>query len=243
MSKEWFETWFDTKYYHLLYRNRNEVEARQFIDALLRFLTPEPGSQFIDVACGKGRHSKYLNSLGYKVTGIDLSENSINEARLNSSDDDGIQFHQQDIREPFPEKNLDFAVNLFTSFGYFDSEEEHQLALNNMYDSLAAGGKMVLDYMNASEVLLSLKREEHREVDGVHFKIRRYIDDGSIIKEITVTDNDETHVFEERVKAFSKIDLESLIANSGFKICATFGSYNLEPHTEQSSRVVIIAEK
>ena len=97
--------------------------------------------------------------------------------------------------------------------------------------------------MNASEVLLSLKKEEHREVDGVHFKIRRYIENGSIIKEITVTDKTKEHLFEERVKAFSKIDLESLIANSGFKICATFGSYNLEPHTEQSSRVVIIAEK
>jgi SAM-dependent methyltransferase len=243
MSKEWFETWFDTTYYHLLYRNRNEVEARHFIDALLRFLQPAPASHFIDVACGKGRHSKYLNSLGFRVTGIDLSENSINEARLNTSNDAGIQFHQQDIREPFPEKNLDFAVNLFTSFGYFDSEEEHQLALNNMYDSLVPGGKMVLDYMNASEVLLSLKREEHREVDGVHFKIRRYIEDGCIIKEITVTDNDETHVFEERVKAFSKADLESLMVNSGFKICATFGSYNLEPHHENSSRVVLIAEK
>ena len=243
MGKEWFETWFDTKYYHLLYRNRNEIEARQFIDALLRFLTPAPDSQFIDVACGKGRHSKYLNNLGYKVTGIDLSENSINEARLNSSDDEGIQFHQQDIREPFPEKDLDFAVNLFTSFGYFDTEEEHQMALNNMYNSLKPGGKMVIDYMNASEVLFSLKKEEHREVDGVHFKIRRYIENGSIIKEIKVTDKSKEYLFEERVKAFSKTDLESLIVNSSFKICATFGSYNLEPHTEQSSRILIIAEK
>jgi SAM-dependent methyltransferase len=243
MSKEWFETWFDTSYYHLLYRNRNEVEARQFIDALLRFLNPAPDAHFIDVACGKGRHSKYLNSLGFKVTGIDLSENSINEAKINTSSEKGIQFHQQDIREPFPEKNLDFAVNLFTSFGYFDSEKEHQLALNNMFNCLAPGGKMVMDYMNVSEVLLSLKREEHREVDGVHFTIKRYIENGCIIKEITVTDKGESFVFEERVKAFSKADLESLMINSGFKICATFGSYNLEPYQENSARVVLIAEK
>lgn len=243
MSKEWFETWFDTTYYHLLYRNRNEVEARQFIDALLHFLTPKPNAHFIDVACGKGRHSKYLHSLGFRVTGIDLSENSINEAMEDTAHLKGIDFHQQDIRQSFPERDADFAVNLFTSFGYFETYEEHQAAMTNMLESLKMGGKIVLDYMNASEVLLSLKHEELREVDGVHFKIRRYIEQGCIIKEITVLDHEQEHIFEERVKAFSKSDLEKLMRNSGFKICATFGSYNLEPYSENSSRVVLIAEK
>ena len=77
MTKEWFETWFDTRYYHTLYGHRDENEARQFIDALLSFLKPSEDARFLDVACGKGRHAKQINTSGFDLTGIDLSVNSI----------------------------------------------------------------------------------------------------------------------------------------------------------------------
>ena len=71
-SKNWFREWFDSPYYHLLYTNRNDEEAARFIDALLAFLKPSPGSRMLDVASGRGRHSRYLESKGFDVTGIDL---------------------------------------------------------------------------------------------------------------------------------------------------------------------------
>src|SRR5690554_744393 len=77
----WFETWFDTSYYHILYQNRDFVEAERFITNLLAFLKLPAGSNCLDLACGKGRHSVFLNKHGLKVTGVDLSENSINEAK------------------------------------------------------------------------------------------------------------------------------------------------------------------
>ena len=97
MAEQWFETWFDTNYYHLLYRNRDENEARQFIDALLRYLNPQPKAHFLDVACGKGRHSIYLHSQGYKATGVDLSSNSIEIANQCQKKD--LSFYVKDIRE------------------------------------------------------------------------------------------------------------------------------------------------
>ena len=81
MAKEWFESWFDSKYYHTLYKSRDHSEAEEFIDNLLTFLSPTPNSQFIDIACGKGRHSQFINQKGFKVVGFDLSEQSILEAR------------------------------------------------------------------------------------------------------------------------------------------------------------------
>lgn len=243
MSKAWFETWFDTHYYHLLYRHRNEVEARQFIDALLRFLDPEPNATFIDIACGKGRHARYLRSQGFDVTGIDLSTNSIEEARAASSGDPGIHFLVHDIREPFPVEHLDYAVNLFTSFGYFDDHAQHQEALNHIHTCLQPGGRFVLDFLNTSEVLQSLKREDHQTIDGVDFKITRRVDQANIIKEIEVHDGSEVHHFEERVRAFTKDQLVELLERSGFEVKEVFGNYQLASYAENSPRVVIIAQK
>ena len=58
---EWFKDWFDSPYYHILYKDRNFDEAEQFINNLLTFLKPETNSRFLDLGCGKGRHSVFLN--------------------------------------------------------------------------------------------------------------------------------------------------------------------------------------
>ena len=60
-SKEWFAEWFDTTYYHTLYKNRNDEEAEQFISKLLSFLNLKENASVLDLACGKGRHSVTLN--------------------------------------------------------------------------------------------------------------------------------------------------------------------------------------
>ena len=72
-QRPWFKDWFNSPYYHLLYANRDEREASDFIDALLEYLKSPPGSRMLDVACGRGRHSRYLESRGFDVTGLDLS--------------------------------------------------------------------------------------------------------------------------------------------------------------------------
>ncbi|MFN5878833.1 MAG: SAM-dependent methyltransferase, partial [Flavobacteriales bacterium] len=69
-SKEWFADWFDTPYYHILYKNRNDEEAAHFIENLIEFIQLDLGSRVLDLACGKGRHSVTLNKLGYNVLGV-----------------------------------------------------------------------------------------------------------------------------------------------------------------------------
>ena len=82
----WFTSWFDTKYYHLLYKNRDDHDAQLFMKHLTNYLNiPENGS-ILDLACGKGRQAVYLNSLNYNVTGVDLSKNSIEHAKQFEND-------------------------------------------------------------------------------------------------------------------------------------------------------------
>ncbi|HCY89433.1 MAG TPA: class I SAM-dependent methyltransferase, partial [Chitinophagaceae bacterium] len=76
----WFEEWFDTPYYHELYAGRDSQEASAFVDQLIQYLKPAPGSVMLDVACGTGRHAIELADKGFDVTGIDLSQQSIEQA-------------------------------------------------------------------------------------------------------------------------------------------------------------------
>ena len=87
--QNWFETWFNSSYYHLLYNNRNDAEAQFFIDNLINYLHPEKDSKILDMACGKGRHSKYLATKGFDVCGIDLAKkNAVYVGRKKGTTDD-----------------------------------------------------------------------------------------------------------------------------------------------------------
>ena len=145
-QRSWFREWFNSPYYHLLYANRDEQEASSFIDALLAYLRPAPGCPMLDVACGRGRHSRYLESKGFEVTGIDLSPNSIRYAL--QFETDRLHFYIHDMRLPFWIRYFDYAFNFFTSFGYFDTRREHDAAMRTMAQSLNGGGVLVIDYLN-----------------------------------------------------------------------------------------------
>ena len=151
MSKKgWFTDWFNSSYYHALYQHRDDSEALQFIHNLLAYLKPVPHATMLDIACGKGRHSKALFDAGFDVVGIDLSPASIEAA--SSMQTTGLTFSCHDMRETFKQNYFDYAFNFFTSFGYFNSDEEHQLAILAMSDNLKEGGTLVIDYLNIGVV-------------------------------------------------------------------------------------------
>lgn len=241
MAEEWFETWFDTNYYHLLYKDRDLNEARQFLDALLQYLKPKKSSHFLDVACGKGRHSIYLHSQGYRVTGVDLSCNSIEKARI--AENKRLDFHVKDIREDFKISGIDIALNMFTSFGYFQTLDEHICALKNIRKTLKEKGIFIFDYLNVDYVLKHLIDVERKSLEGVEFNIQRKMKDGYILKNIDVNENGQIHHFQEKVKAFLPEELKHMISEAGFKIDNTFGDYHLNPLDSNRPRVIIIATK
>ena len=126
--KEWFESWFDTHYYHVLYKNRDHSEAEVFIKNLFNELAIQPGVNVLDLACGKGRHSIFVNSLGFDTTGVDLSTKSIAEAKINESET--LRFFEHDMRNPLPNSEFGLVLNLFTSFGYFDCDDDNLAVFN-----------------------------------------------------------------------------------------------------------------
>ena len=237
-SENWFSTWFDSPYYHILYKNRNEEEAQVFMDNITNYLNMPENGTILDLACGKGRHSIYLNKLGYQVTGVDLSENSI--AIANESSNESLQFKTHDMREPVNE-TYDAVFNLFTSFGYFDTYEDNIKTLKAIKDSINEYGFGVIDFFNADFIIENLVAEETKEIDGITFNIKRFVENKKIIKEIRFEDKGETYNFTEKVSAFTLTDFEAMMEEAGIYLLEIFGDYKLKKfYKTQSERLIMI---
>lgn len=237
-SNDWFESWFDTEYYHILYKERNDEEAQLLMDNLTQYLNLPEEARILDLACGKGRHAIYLNSLGYDVTGIDLSENSITEASAYANEK--LHFKVHDMRETCDEK-YDAIFNLFTSFGYFDDDADNLKTLKAIHNSLTATGFAVIDFMNADYVIDNLVPEEIKKVDGITFHIKRFYKDGYIFKEISFEDKGKKHQYTERVQALRLADFEKMMEEAGIYLLDIFGDYKLRKFFKtQSERLIMI---
>ena len=238
----WFANWFDSPYYHTLYKNRDEKEAQVFIDNLIDYLQIQKRSKLIDIACGKGRHAKYFNHKGMDVVGVDLSPNSINTAK--KDENKNLQFSVHDMRENYQEDTFDIVTNLFTSFGYFEDNKDEQKAINAMASNLKKEGLLIIDFMNAKKVIANLVLNEQKKIDDIRFDITREVKDGYILKDIWITDGEEHQQFQEKVKAITLADYSEFIDNAGLKIIDIFGNYKLDHFDEKiSDRLILICKK
>jgi len=237
-STMWYASWFDTPYYHTLYKDRNHTEASNFMDNLTHYLSLEKGEKILDLACGKGRHSIYLNSLGYDVTGVDLSKNSIEYA--SQFENDTLKFRVHDMCRPYDER-FSAVFNLFTSFGYFDKEEDNLNTIKAIKADLNEQGFGVIDFMNVDYIIENLVPKESKEVDGIVFHIKRYVQDGYIFKEIRFNDKDEDFSFTEKVKAITLTDFEKYLEKADVHLLDIFGDYQLQKFNSKTSpRLILI---
>lgn len=242
MTSNWYADWFDSHYYHILYKNRDEKEAEFFIDNLISHLQIPQKSKLLDVACGKGRHAIYFNKKGMDVVGIDLSTNSINTAKRDTNK--MLQFVVHDMRNKFRNNEFDIVTNLFTSFGYFEKYKDEQDTIDAMALSLKKGGKLIIDFMNVKKVMLNLIKSEKKTIDGINFNIIRKIENNNIIKDIKFSDNNIKYHFQEKVKALTLDDMNTFILNAGLKIINIFGNYKLEDFNAlKSERLIILCTK
>ena len=201
MTKEnqlWFQSWFNTPYYHILYKNRDYKEAELFIKNLVHYLNLDTESDSIlDLACGQGRHSIFLNSLGFNVKGIDLSKKSIENASANATN--SLSFEVHDMRTIY-DSQFEVVLNLFTSFGYFDNESDNQNVIRTIKSSLKPNGIGVIDFMNSTQVIENLIATNSYTADSLTFNLKRDYTNGFINKSIEVVDNNQILHFKEKVR-------------------------------------------
>lgn len=244
VAEPWFKDWFNSPYYHQLYFKRDEREAANFIDKLVEHIHPAPGATMMDIACGKGRHSIQLAAKGFDVTGIDLSEDSIRDAK--NWENEHLHFYVHDMRLPFRINYFDYAFNFFTSFGYFDTRREHDNAIRTIAQSLKLNGQFVIDFLNVQYAEDHTVHQSDIEIGNVNFHISKWFDDEHFFKRIIVEDKDQAEPMEhlERVARFTLEDFTKMFSQHNLEVQNVYGDYDFgEYHVKNSPRLIILAKK
>ena len=236
-TKDWFTSWFNTPFYHILYKDRGYDEAQAFMNALTQYIhLPEDG-HILDLACGRGRHSLYLNSIGFEVTGVDLSEESIAFAK--QFENERLHFAVHNMCLPYGQQ-FDAVFNLFTSFGYFEDEADNLKTIKAIKANLKPNGIGVIDFLNVPYVLEHLVEANSKVVDEIEFNMTRSLIDDYIVKDIKFENDGEAYHFQERVKAFQLEDFKAMFEKAGLTLLEVFGDYQLQPyHRTKSERLIM----
>jgi len=241
-NSNWFASWFDTHYYHILYKDRDYGEAEKFIGKLVSFLNLPNDSYVLDLACGKGRHSITLSEHGYRVLGVDLSEQSISYASQFSHK--RLNFKIHDMREKIPNEQFNAIFNLFTSFGYFNKWEDNIRMLESVHSMLVPKGLFLIDFMNIKKVVDNLVEKETKIIDNITFYIQRKIEGHYLFKDIEFEDQEHKHHYTERVQLLDLDSFTELFETTNFELMQVFGDYNLNPLSiDTSNRLILLARK
>ena len=239
-NNNFYKSWFDTPYYHILYKNRDYKEAEMFTRELMKFIKLPLNSKVLDLACGMGRHSINLNKMGYNVTGVDLSVKNIKNASKYESEN--LKFKIHDMRKPLGQK-FDLVVNLFTSFGYFDDFKDNLKTLDSIKSSLKKNGLAVIDFLNIKYLKNNLIHKNTEEIDGIKFHLNRSIKNGFLTKKISFKHELNEYNFEEKVRSLDLYDFKSMFKQSNIEILHIFGDYKLTSFDENNSKRLIFILK
>jgi SAM-dependent methyltransferase len=234
---EWFTRWFGKEYLDL-YPHRDEREARSVVRLIRNTVAPDPDGRALDLACGSGRHTRALCKHVWTV-GLDLS---IELLQIAIAESPHIPYVRADMRTlPFAPDAFDLVVNLFTSFGYFSSDDENRVVLTEVSRVLRPGGVFVLDYLNSDQVRATLVPHDTRRVgDRTVTQTRRVTDDGRYVeKEISATGYPRS--FTERVRLFEPDELRCLLHDAGFVVDHELGDYTAARLRPSSPRAIFFA--
>src|ERR687892_2158308 len=228
---EWFEEWFGEEYLQL-YPHRDQAEADRAVALVARTTGLRPGWRVLDVGCGAGRHARAFRAAGARCVGLDLSRTLLRIARGVTD----APLVCADMRElPIRPGSMDLTVSLFTSFGYFEQDEEHAGALREMVGTLRPGGWFVIDFLNADAVRARLTPREKVAVRGGEVDVARSVsaDGRYVCKSILTPDGRK---FAERVRLFEPTQIEAMLGDAGVEVRHRFGNYDAAPLRPGSPR-------
>ncbi|MBK7979873.1 MAG: class I SAM-dependent methyltransferase [Ignavibacteriae bacterium] len=245
MQNEWFKDWFSSNYYLDVYNHRNENDAAQIVNLILSQISLKENSNILDAACGIGRHAVKFAENKFNVTAFDLSKNLLSIAIQCAYDKNlKINFIVSDLRNFFVDEKFDLVANLFTSFGYFETDDENFKFVKHAFQMLNESGYYVLDFLNKEYLQKNIVPFSKKNIDGKRILESRKIVNGRVNKEILISHKDNEVKFSESVRLYSYNELVRNFSQIGFKIFKSFGDYNGNKFDEkESKRCIIIFQK
>lgn len=251
-SREWFEDWFSHPLYLKVYQHRDTAEAALCVDTILKItgfdqtLFESVDSAVLDIACGAGRHALEFARRGLMVSANDLSKFLLGTAENDACKADlSIEFSGFDMRHICLDRQFDLIVQLFSSFGYFETDEEDRVVIRNVSNMLRDDGWYVLDLINPDYLKKHFIPNTAKTVESLSIKEERSLSDRKVSKKITISDPEgETVSFTESVRLYSKSDISALLESEGMEIIRSAGDYHGSDFDQASSpRMLLFIRK
>ena len=242
LTAPWFVEAFTSEYLEV-YSHRDEASARTEAKGALNLLRHDGGKgRLPDLAAGAGRHARAFRVLGCAVTCVDLSSDlTVHCAAL------GLPTVRGDMRAiPFGNGSFGAVACLFSSFGYFENEAEHQGTLDEIARVLAPGGALLLDLMDPDTVGFKLEPQSVELVNGKTIEVERAItEDGlRVEKQVRVLRSGAAPmVWSESVRLFTRDDIDSLATRARLRVEAVFGEFDGRPHESGETRQLVVMRK
>jgi SAM-dependent methyltransferase len=232
------------QYYDLLYRDKDYAGESRFIDGLLRQAGVQAGP-LLDVGCGTGSHARELSSLGWKVTGVDLSIEMVDIARSRIPPGGEIEFFHGAAAEFDLGRKFSSVVSLFHVASYHVGPEDLFRMFVNVRRHLVAGGIFIFDFWHGSGVLADPPAARIRRVENDCIRVVRISEPAHTPERCLVEVNYEVQIediagktvagFREthRMRYYFLPELEFMLGRAGFSVeiaQAGFSGKNLDSH-------------
>lgn len=234
-SDEWYFSWFNEDYLHL-YANRNEEEAERHIQFIIEKLQLSGKEMVLDLACGSGRHSLSLAKRGYHVFGVDASKTLIEEALKNvrKYPSLSVSYLVGDMLQLDYNHVFDLVISMFTSFGYFERDEDNWKVFEVVRKALKHKGYFFLDFLNPQHVKKNMVAYEEKTVNNEQVTITRTIANHRAIKEIVFP----TRRYKESVCLYERDQIEQALSKSNLKPIEVWSDYQGNPWSEEGERQI-----
>ncbi len=244
----WYEESFGAHYLDV-YAHRDGREAQEDARAIIALIDPDRAAPLLDLGCGSGRHLVALHSLGFRfLVGLDLSAELLGEAARNLPRDGGgsVMLVRGDMREIPHYGCFATVLSLFTTFGYFEEDEDNARIVQSVRWALRRGGVFLLDYINRDRLIADFVPEDEQDLPGMHVRNVRSLTEGGrrVEKRITVERAGmEPITLFESVRLFTREEITGIFAASGLGNVRCYGSLDGEPHRPESERLVVVGER
>jgi len=242
---EWYKDWFNSAEYLQVYKHRNEQDADKLLNLVFSNVKIKPESRVLDAACGAGRHSIKLAQKGYNVTGFDLSKTLLDVAAETAKEKNvEIEFVCSDIRKFYSDRKFSLIVNLFTSFGYFETDEDNFRFYENSFEMMNNAGFLVFDYFNSFYLKNNIVPKSVKTVGLLKITEKREISGNRVKKHILIEKDGNSKNFTESVKLYNANDILYKFKQIGFRNFKIFGNFKGDQFDEKKSeRLIIICQR
>jgi len=242
---DWWKKYFDDHYFDLY--SYTEKSALLEVESIIRMLNLKPPTRILDLCCGFGRHAIVLARQGYNVTGLDLSENILQYARQKAESlRVNLDLEKRDMRNIQYMNEFDAVINVFTAFGFFDSESDDLLVLQGVARALKPGGQFLIDTINREFVIQSQQSQSWNINDGTVILEERFFDFFKSRLEIIhqlVDNKGQKRKLESSFRLYTLREMLDMFCRYGLTLTDVYGDFDGSQYTSKSPRMILVASK